>query len=534
MKKKLSAIIALSMLWPASVGWAKGIYISHGGTGDGSSCASARSEAWVSTAGNWGVDATDISDGDTLWFCDDGGVLTDLITLVGGSGKTYYISPAPGESPEIGPTGQYGMHAGTADRGTFIIDGLNTLTFSGGVGANSTPLRFNSQTGFKVLRCKFTSQTATYAMQAVVATIDAANVEIAYNYFDLADTTDAIRVTHYGAAGKTYHDWSIHDNHAENVKNFFMELPDANVFAADINAYGINFSYNTGEDIKASFFSPGSGIDTNGGASVSYIGHNTTNFCGSVAYTTNNCYQLHNLGDPDGTITIEDNVGYHTYNGDTGDGNFMIFDWADADATKYSQNLIIRRNRAYDYSGSGFSAYRLKNSVMHNNLADGSPTATTPAGDTSEAGFKWAWSDGTGNSAYNNTSINHVAGSAYKISDAALVGNPEVALINNIGVNALIGINVINGSAAPVENHNAIYNVGSNSITLDVTDITDDPHLDSQGRPARNSPVINAGADVGLSYWGPAPEIGAYEVGGYPMKINNIPYTMPVWRLGVQ
>jgi len=521
MKKKLAAL-ALLLAMP-SVAGAKGIYVSHGGTGDGTSCASARDEAWVTTSTNWGTDATDIGDGDYIWLCDDGGTLTDVIALVGGAGKTYYISPAPGEAPNVGPTGQYGMHAATANRGTFIIDGLNTLNFSGGVGANATPLRFNSQTGFKVLRCQLNT-SAYYAMQAYVSAIDAADVEIGWNTFNLGDTTDAIRVTHVGASGMTYHDWNIHDNHTVNAKNFFLELPDAAVHAADLVAYGINFDGNTADNIMASFFSPGSGIGTNGGTSTSYIGYNVTNFCGSTDYTTNNCYQGHHLGDADGWITIEHNIGYHTYNGDTGDGNFMIFDHTNVDPTLYSQNLIIQYNKAYDYSGSGFSAYRLKNSIMRHNIANGNSTATTPAGDTSDSGFKFAWSEGTGNSAYNNTSWGHAAGAAYKIADAANIGNPEVSLVNNIGAESLYGVLVQNNSTVPAESYNAFSSPAS-GLTYDATDITTDPLLDSAGRPRLKS-LYDAGTAHDNVYCGPGEPIGAYEL------CKGVSMPPPLWFLG--
>ena len=506
-----------------SLAGAKGIYVSHGGTGDGTSCASARDEAWVTTSTNWGTDATDIGDGDYLWLCDDGGTLTDVIALVGGAGKTYYISPAPGEAPNIGPTGQYGMHAATANRGVFIIDGLNTLTLSGAAGANSTPLRFNSQTGFKVLRCRFDTD-ATFAMQAFVSTIDAVDVEIGWNVYDLGDLTEAIRVTHVGTTGKTYHDWNIHDNHTVNAKHFFFELPDAAVHVADLVAYGINFEWNTAENINGSFFSPGSGIGTNGGTSTSYIGYNVTNFCGSTDYTTNNCYQFHHIGDVDGQITIEHNIGYHTYNGDTGDGNFMIFDWANTDATLYSQNLIVQYNKAYDYSGSGFSAYRLKNSTIRFNLANGEPTATTPEGDTSDSGFKFAWSEGSGNSATNNTSWGHAAGAAYKIADAANIGNPEVSLVNNIGAESLYGVLVQNNSTVPAESYNAFSSPAS-GLTYDASDLTVDPQLDSAGRPRLKS-LYDAGTAHDNIYCGSGEPIGAFEL------CKGVSMPSPLWFLG--
>lgn len=474
---------AIAILTLPAVCQGASVYVSHSGAGDGSSCESPVAEA--------GVNLGTLGDGGIVWVCDDGGILTDVITLNGNAGETYYIYPAPGDAPNIGPTGQYGMHAGTPDQGFFIIDGLNTLTFSGGVGANSTPLRFNSQTGFKVLRSRFTSQNSYYAIQAYVSTIDAANVEIAYNTFDLGDTVEAIRVNHVGTTGKTYHDWNIHDNHTVNAKYFFFDLADAAVYSSEVVAYGFNFSYNTAEHIHHSFFSPGSGIGTNGGTSVSYIGHNYIDFCGDSDQGLVNCFQMHNIGDANLPIIFEYNQVNHTYTSEC-DGGAYIFDWANNDAALYSQNLIIRYNEAYDYNsvcgGKGFSAYRLKDSVMHHNIANGATTSSTPVDGYADAGFEWAWTEGTGNVAYNNTSINHVAGAAYKISDAALVGNPEVEIYNSIGANALLGFQVINNSAAPNEHNNFIFDVGSNSVALDATTSTDNPYLSSTGKPTSRSP----------------------------------------------
>jgi len=106
--------------------------------------------------------------------------------------------------------------------------------------------------------------------------------------------------------------------------------------------------------------------------------------------------------------------------------------------------------------------------------------------------------------------------------------------------------NIISGfstgirSTNSTDSYNDIHGVTSDCTNSDGTardcgtgTITSDPLLDSQGHPALNSPVINAGADVGLPFWGTAPEIGAFEVGGYPVKVNNLPYLMPIWRMGV-
>lgn len=59
------------------------IYISQSGTGDGSSCASARSASWFNTSANWGNATDKIGPGDTVTLC--GSISTGLNTRAGGT-----------------------------------------------------------------------------------------------------------------------------------------------------------------------------------------------------------------------------------------------------------------------------------------------------------------------------------------------------------------------------------------------------------------------------------------------------------------
>ena len=90
--KKIFAfiIILLSISIPS---FAENIYISQGGTGDGTSCSSPRSASWFNTSGNWGAGAGKISGGDTVYLC---GSITSGLTVQasGSSGNIITIDGA--------------------------------------------------------------------------------------------------------------------------------------------------------------------------------------------------------------------------------------------------------------------------------------------------------------------------------------------------------------------------------------------------------------------------------------------------------
>lgn len=60
--------------------------------------------------------------------------------------------------------------------------------------------------------------------------------------------------------------------------------------------------------------------------------------------------------------------------------------------------------------------------------------------------------------------------------------------------------------------YNGFFN--ANNQLAGAHDVTADPLLDSQRRLALSSPMIDAGTDVGLPFFGAAPDIGAFETGG--------------------
>lgn len=85
MRLIIKIILAAILLFASPAFAADAIYIGQSSAGDdsGSSCANQHSAAWFNTAGSWGVDAGDITAGDTVHLC--GTITTSLIAQGSGS-----------------------------------------------------------------------------------------------------------------------------------------------------------------------------------------------------------------------------------------------------------------------------------------------------------------------------------------------------------------------------------------------------------------------------------------------------------------
>lgn len=184
--------------------------------------------------------------------------------------------------------------------------------------------------------------------------------------------------------------------------------------------------------------------------------------------------------------------------------------------------LTVKRHRSFGNAGSNYSLNAATYCTLENVVGN----------DSVNGDGGWFGPFSHHNKVYNGTFENNFGAGWYWF-----VPNDHNEVINTIMTNNGKYGEASNGTSTNyISHHNATYGnvLGATSNIIDTDPVTSDPLIDSQGRPALNSPVINAGTDVGLPFWGTAPEIGAYEVGGSPVKINNIPYMMPIWRLGAQ
>lgn len=88
---KRSLISLLFILALATYSYAEDIYVAQTSAGGdtGADCDNAHSAAWFNTAGNWGVDAGDITAGDTVHLC---GTITTALTVQGSGSEGNVIT----------------------------------------------------------------------------------------------------------------------------------------------------------------------------------------------------------------------------------------------------------------------------------------------------------------------------------------------------------------------------------------------------------------------------------------------------------
>jgi len=187
---------------------------------------------------------------------------------------------------------------------------------------------------------------------------------------------------------------------------------------------------------------------------------------------------------------------------DSGDGCGIIIDWgypgaADAyisEDLEISENVII--NCTYSDQGAGISVWKGSACTIAGNLIA-----------SCKMGVKINNTASTGNKVVNNT-IRNTTLAGYLTWTA-----PEVELVNNIIDTTNIGIQV--AGTAPVdpdEHHNCIYNVNSNNVTLDASDIITDPELNVDGSLQSTSPCVG----IGVKWWGTSPRPVGYDGEPFP------------------
>jgi len=490
MKKRYSPLFLLLLI--PQVCWGKGVYIAGTTQGDdsGVSCATAHDETWFSTQGNWGVDATDMTPGDTIYFCDDGGTIDGqlIVRASGTSNAWYYFAPAPGEAPLLSYSATQGFLFGTGGRGYYQIDGLNTMTFGGGA-ANGRMLYLFGQHDVEIKNVIFDSDVSGSAIDIYTSTYDSYNVTIHDNIFLSNGTMEALRIAQIGANSKKPYNITVVDNTGDYLNYFIFGTADADTGINALRVEGLTVSRNTVEHTARDFIGINGGID--GTSLPSVISYNHIDQCGDSDAAAVNCFQLHRLLNVD---ILYNYVGQT----DTSecDGCAFIFDWSDAEATYYSEGANVVGNTAYNSNaacgGKGFSLYRVKNSTFKNNV---SINAT-------DANFKIAW-ESTGNVISNNTAINTAGGSCFKIAaDTTDAGT----WTNNICNGTAEGWELLTGGDAPTETYNLFYGItGHTGITPHVTDISVNPLFltPTDPRLRQNSPAIRAGSD--------GSDIGAYQ-----------------------
>src|SRR3990172_5372848 len=145
MKKLFFFLVLFAISIPA---FAKNIYVSQSGSGDGSSCGSSRSASWFNASGNWGSGTGQINGGDTVYLC---GTITSALT-VQTSGTVGSVITIDGAAATLSNKIE------TSNRSYFTI---RNITWSSGmavqviVAANSTNINFTNLNlpGSQVINC---------------------------------------------------------------------------------------------------------------------------------------------------------------------------------------------------------------------------------------------------------------------------------------------------------------------------------------------------------------------------------------------
>ena len=511
MRKKLLTALALLLALP-SVAVAKGVYIAGATQGDdsGTSCATAHDETWFSTQGNWGTDAADMTPGDTIYFCDDGGTIDGqlIVRETGTADAWYYFAPAFGDAPVLSYSATQGFLFGTAGRGYYQIDGLDTLTFAGGA-AFGRIVYFFGQHDVEVKNIICDSDTSQTCLDIYTSTADSYNINFHHNDFRSNGTMEAVRMAQVGSSAKHPYNISITDNTGDYLKNFIFGTADADVWSGGYRVEGLTVARNDVDHTRGPFMGLPGGI--NGATLASTINENHVGQCGDSDYPAVNCLQLHWMNQVDVVDNRIDSV-------DTAscDGCGIILDWSNTDDTLLSTDNYVARNIIKNTNaacgGRGISIFKGTGNLVEHNLINGS----------SGMGLRNASNESSENRWVGNTVISPDV--CFSQADGDNIGNTTTWINNLCDSPASKGFETLNNSVA-VESYNLVYNAPANDIALDATDITTDPQLDSTGRPRLKS-IFDAGTAHDNVYCGPGEPIGAYEL------CKGVSMPPPLWFLG--
>ena len=512
MIKKILALLLSLMLAMPSVAGAKGVYIAGATQGDdsGTSCATAHDESWFSAQDNWGTDAADMTPGDTIYFCDDAGPIDGqlIVRATGTSDALYYFAPAFGDAPVLSYSATQGFLFGVAGRGCYQIDGLGTLTFAGGA-ALGRIVYFFGQHDVEVKNIICDSDTSQTCLDIYTSTADSYNINFHHNDFRSNGTMEGIRMAQAGANAKHPYNISITDNIGDYLKNFIFGTADADVWSGGHRVEGLTVARNDVDHTRGPFMGLPGGI--NGATLASTIEDNHVGQCGDSDYPMVNCLQLHWINEVDVIDNRIDSV-------DTAscDGCGIILDWSNTDDTLLSTGNYVARNIIKNTNaacgGRGISIFKGTGNLVEHNLVSGS----------SGMGLRNASNESSGNRWIGNTVISPNV--CFSQADGDNIGNTTTWINNLCDSPTSKGFETSAGSVA-VEHDNLVYNAPDNDITLDATDLTDNPLLDAQGRPRLKS-LFDAGTTHDNVYCGPGEPIGAYEL------CKGVSMPPPLWFLG--
>ncbi|MCK9378917.1 MAG: hypothetical protein M0P97_02110 [Candidatus Moranbacteria bacterium] len=485
---------------------AEDFYIGFEQSGDGSgdSCLNAKSYLFYNTGTNCGDGVGKISSGDHVKLCDDTGEFTSTLSTQFYC-NNFTLEAAEGETPVLNVVSGNALNFPNTGKANIIIDGL---TFAGWADGVSAIYFVNAVGPIEIRNSKFTKSNATaysYGINFFVSNAETGavhDVAIYDNEFALNSKVEAIRFSIFtSTASSAIYNVNIHNNDFNDVSKaarFYLDdIAKENILGNGFRPYNIKFDDNVVNKTYSDTFACQAGIAENGGTSS--VSRNHITDCGSPLQERVNCLQLHWV---DG-VDINDNV-IDDVDTATCDGDAIILDFANSDDAYVSTNNNVLRNRISNTNavcgGTCISVYKGSGNFIAENLCD---NATSTA-------YKVSNNESAGNIFYNNTAIDVV--NCFALSDGDDIGVPESIWKNNICSHATgHGFRVVDNSVFPTESHNLFYDVISNDIMLDATDLTADPKLLPDGTLELGSPAIDTGIDVGLPYLGSAPDIGAFE-----------------------
>lgn len=255
---------------------------------------------------------------------------------------------------------------------------------------------------------------------------------------------------------------------------------------------------------------PSYGIYLFGGTQYTLVENVTVDGSGGDPNTSGGGITVYKAPD----TTIRNCVSKNNYDPSSGGGN------ADGFAIDTSPGCLVEDCVAHSNSDDGFDLWEAENQTVRNCIAYGNGYAPdgTEAGDGN--GFKLGGGSTSGGHriercvSYGNASRGfdyNTATLPIEMYNCTAWDNPtnywfeEAAhvLRNNISYQGTVSL------ASIVDDQSNSWNLGITNPSFESTDPTSSDFL----RLSPDSPAIDAGIDVGLSFEGSAPDIGAYETG---------------------
>jgi hypothetical protein len=514
------------VLYFTTAGWPATWYVRPSGGSYGAEDGTSYVDAWDGfTNITWGVGG--VIAGDSLYVC---GTHSEYLAIgaSGSSGNPIIIrGDYSGDAGIINVAGAISVCLSINSYSYITVDGLDLRN------ATTRMLFVRSQTtsinNFVIQNCSFTGNSGGIGLQLYCeSTYNLSDVTISNCTFDTLDD-DGIRF-YFGTADGTglIYTITIEDctfasiaNAGAACRGIFIEFSNiANALTANRLPYGLTIRNNTFNQINKSAIEL-SCKDT----ASNLITNNTITDAGYGNNYKTNAVQL--LGCKD--ITVEYNEISNTgTTAEAGDGNAIIFDYANSDVNYLTEDSIARYNYCHDNDvadptcGAGVSFFRAKNCQAYYNLCVNNTRGMRVDSD--------AGGGCTGNVIYNNTLVGNDDDGLEFMTNAQTTTVTNNIIADNGGEGA-----DDNSANDPTFTYNCLYNnTGGNysGFTLGTGCIETDPQILSVARnnfrigPA--SSCRNAGTDVSLTRdfegkhvpFSTAQDIGAFE--RHPPTIGKI------------